>query len=73
MDAQSLSFRLATRSDLPLLLRLYSQLASNEHDVLELHEAEAMFSRIEAYHLEEPMDTFKSPLFGKRGLFATTV
>jgi fructose-1,6-bisphosphatase I/sedoheptulose-1,7-bisphosphatase len=30
-------------------------------------------SRIEAYHLEEPMDTFKSPLFGKRGLFATTV
>ena len=30
-------------------------------------------SRIEAYHLEEPQDTFKSPLFGKRGLFATTV
>ncbi len=30
-------------------------------------------SRIEAYHLEEPQDSFKSPLFGKRGLFATTV
>ncbi len=27
--------------------------------------------RIEAYHLEEPQDTYKSPLFGKRGLFAT--
>ncbi|WP_341889585.1 class 1 fructose-bisphosphatase [Variovorax sp. YR752] len=30
-------------------------------------------SRIETYHLEEPQDSFKSPLFGKRGLFATTV
>jgi fructose-1,6-bisphosphatase I/sedoheptulose-1,7-bisphosphatase len=29
-------------------------------------------SRIEGYHHEEPQDTFKSPLFGKRGLFATT-
>jgi len=29
-------------------------------------------SRIEAYHAEEPLDTFKSPLFGKRGLFAST-
>lgn len=62
MDAQSLSFRLATRSDLPVLLQLYSQLASNEHDVLELHEAEAMFSRIEAYpdyhvHLAESNGT----------------
>eukprot|EP01036_Dinobryon_divergens_P051012 gene51012-68283_t len=28
--------------------------------------------RIEAYHREEPQDTFQSPLFGKRGLFATT-
>ncbi|MFT3956116.1 MAG: class 1 fructose-bisphosphatase [Piscinibacter sp.] len=30
-------------------------------------------SRIESYHVEEPLDNFKSPLFGKRGLFATTV
>ncbi|WP_298830705.1 class 1 fructose-bisphosphatase [uncultured Piscinibacter sp.] len=30
-------------------------------------------SRIEGYHHEEPQDTFKSPLFGKRGLFATTI
>jgi fructose-1,6-bisphosphatase I/sedoheptulose-1,7-bisphosphatase len=30
-------------------------------------------SRIEGYHHEEPQDTFKSPLFGKRGLFATPV
>lgn len=29
-------------------------------------------SRIEAYHREEPQDTYKSPLFGKRGLFATS-
>ncbi len=29
--------------------------------------------RIEDYHSEEPLDSFKSPLFGKRGLFATTV
>ena len=29
-------------------------------------------SRIEGYHHEEPQDTFKSPLFGKRGLFAAT-
>ena len=28
--------------------------------------------RIEAYHREEPQDTYQSPLFGKRGLFATT-
>jgi len=27
--------------------------------------------RIEAYHRDEPQDTFQSPLFGKRGLFAT--
>jgi fructose-1,6-bisphosphatase I / sedoheptulose-1,7-bisphosphatase len=26
--------------------------------------------RIEAYHHEEPLDTYSSPLFGKRGLFA---
>ena len=26
--------------------------------------------RIEAYHAEEPRDTYSSPLFGKRGLFA---
>ncbi len=30
-------------------------------------------SRIEGYHHEEPQDTYKSPLFGKRGLFATPV
>ena len=29
-------------------------------------------ARIESYHAEEPLDTYKSPLFGKRGLFATT-
>jgi fructose-1,6-bisphosphatase I/sedoheptulose-1,7-bisphosphatase len=29
-------------------------------------------TRIETYHVEEPLDSFKSPLFGKRGLFATT-
>ncbi len=29
-------------------------------------------ARIEAYHAEEPLDSYKSPLFGKRGLFATT-
>jgi fructose-1,6-bisphosphatase I/sedoheptulose-1,7-bisphosphatase len=28
--------------------------------------------RIEQYHAEEPLDSYKSPLFGKRGLFATT-
>jgi fructose-1,6-bisphosphatase I / sedoheptulose-1,7-bisphosphatase len=28
--------------------------------------------RIETYHREEPADTYQSPLFGKRGLFATT-
>jgi fructose-1,6-bisphosphatase I/sedoheptulose-1,7-bisphosphatase len=27
-------------------------------------------SRIEKYHQEEPLDTYSSPLFGKRGLFA---
>jgi fructose-1,6-bisphosphatase I/sedoheptulose-1,7-bisphosphatase len=27
-------------------------------------------ARIEAYHAEEPADTYSSPLFGKRGLFA---
>ena len=26
--------------------------------------------RIEAYHREEPHETYRSPLFGKRGLFA---
>ena len=29
-------------------------------------------SRIEAYHREEPQDSYSSPLFGHRGLFATT-
>ena len=29
-------------------------------------------SRIEQYHNEEPQDTYQSPLFGKRGLFATS-
>jgi fructose-1,6-bisphosphatase I/sedoheptulose-1,7-bisphosphatase len=29
--------------------------------------------RIETYHHEEPLDTYQSPLFGKRGLFATPV
>ena len=27
--------------------------------------------RIEAYHRDEPPETYSSPLFGKRGLFAT--
>jgi fructose-1,6-bisphosphatase I/sedoheptulose-1,7-bisphosphatase len=27
-------------------------------------------ARIESYHREEPLDEYKSPLFGKRGLFA---
>ena len=30
-------------------------------------------SRIEGYHHEEPQDTYESPLFGKRGLFAAPV
>jgi len=30
-------------------------------------------ARIEAYHREPPADTFQSPLFGKRGLFADAV
>lgn len=29
-------------------------------------------ARIEAYHRDEPQDTYSAPLFGKRGLFATT-
>ena len=29
-------------------------------------------ARIEQYHNEEPQDTYQSPLFGKRGLFATS-
>jgi len=29
-------------------------------------------ARIENYHLEEPLDSYQAPLFGKRGLFATT-
>ena len=29
-------------------------------------------ARIERYHVEEPLDSYKSPLFGRRGLFATT-
>lgn len=29
-------------------------------------------ARIENYHLEEPLDTYQAPLFGKRGLFAST-
>jgi len=29
-------------------------------------------TRIEQYHRDEPLDTYQSPLFGKRGLFATT-
>jgi fructose-1,6-bisphosphatase I/sedoheptulose-1,7-bisphosphatase len=29
-------------------------------------------ARIETYHREEPLDTYQSPLFGKRGLFATS-
>ena len=28
--------------------------------------------RIEGYHRDEPPQTYHSPLFGKRGLFATT-
>lgn len=28
-------------------------------------------ARVEAYHSEEPQDTYQAPLFGKRGLFAT--
>ena len=28
--------------------------------------------RIEGYHADEPLDSYKSPLFGRRGLFATT-
>ena len=28
--------------------------------------------RIEGYHAEEPKDTYSAPLFGKRGLFAST-
>jgi fructose-1,6-bisphosphatase I/sedoheptulose-1,7-bisphosphatase len=27
-------------------------------------------ARVEAYHAEEPQDTYQAPLFGKRGLFA---
>jgi fructose-1,6-bisphosphatase I/sedoheptulose-1,7-bisphosphatase len=27
-------------------------------------------ARIEGYHHEEPHDTYASPLFGRRGLFA---
>ena len=30
-------------------------------------------ARIEQYHRDEPLDTYQSPLFGKRGLFAATV
>ncbi|MBX3605215.1 MAG: class 1 fructose-bisphosphatase [Piscinibacter sp.] len=29
-------------------------------------------ARIESYHLEEPLDSYPAPLFGKRGLFAAT-
>lgn len=29
-------------------------------------------ARIENYHLEEPLDSYQAPLFGKRGLFAST-
>jgi len=29
-------------------------------------------SRIEGYHADEPLDSYKSPLFGKRGLFAAS-
>ncbi len=29
-------------------------------------------ARIEQYHRDEPLDTYQSPLFGKRGLFAAT-
>lgn len=29
-------------------------------------------ARIENYHLEEPLDSYQSPLFGRRGLFAST-
>jgi fructose-1,6-bisphosphatase I/sedoheptulose-1,7-bisphosphatase len=28
--------------------------------------------RIEAYHHEDPPETFNSPLFARRGLFAST-
>ena len=28
--------------------------------------------RLERYHRDEPIDTYQSPLFGKRGLFAAT-
>ena len=29
-------------------------------------------ARIEQYHEDEPLDSYHSPLFGKRGLFAAT-
>jgi fructose-1,6-bisphosphatase I/sedoheptulose-1,7-bisphosphatase len=29
-------------------------------------------ARVEAYHAEAPQDSYQAPLFGKRGLFATT-
>ena len=29
-------------------------------------------ARIENYHLEEPLESYQAPLFGKRGLFAAT-
>jgi fructose-1,6-bisphosphatase I/sedoheptulose-1,7-bisphosphatase len=31
----------------------------------------AEVDRVQSYHHEEPLDTYSSPLFGKRGLFET--
>jgi GNAT superfamily N-acetyltransferase len=49
MEQEPLTFRIAGRSDLPVLLRLYAQLGRDERDVLDLAEAEALFARLEAY------------------------
>jgi len=49
MTIPVIEFRIATRSDLPALLGLYAQLGRDNQDVLDLDEADAMFSRIEAY------------------------
>jgi GNAT superfamily N-acetyltransferase len=49
MEDRPIEFRLASRSDLPELLRLYAQLGSSDTDVLELGEAQSRYFRIESY------------------------
>ena len=43
---------------------------STRHPIIAVTGSSDEVERIERYHQEEPADSYSSPLFGRRGLFA---